>query len=148
MIEKGVNLIIEYIEQILSDIDIIFGKISIDTVKMGEAEHKTLDIMLSNKRFERHFDLGIELQDEAVFYGKLLNTFIEKFADNENIGISKYHIKKCDPANSDFRGIDVSNTNGSYLEFYFCPSNKESSLAIQEYNQKLDDLIQKSNHKF
>ena len=147
MIEQRVNLIIEYIKQILSDSDIIYGKISIDTVEIDEVKYKTLQIALKNKRFERHFNLGIELQDEAVFFKKLLNTFIEKYADSENIGISKYYVKRCDPSNPDFHGIDVSNTNGSYLEFYFCPSNEESRLAIQEYNQKLDDFIQKSRHK-
>ena len=68
MIEQRVNLIIEYIEQILSDSDIIYGKISIDTVEIDEVKYKTLQIALKNKRFERHFNLGIELQDEAVFF--------------------------------------------------------------------------------
>ncbi len=147
MIENGVNLIIEYIEQFLSDSDIIHGKISIDTVEIDEVKYKTLEIALKNKTFERHINLGIKLQDEGVFFKKLLNTFIEKYADSENIGISKYYVKRCDPFNPDFHGIEVYNTKGSQLEFYFCPSNEESRLAIQEYNQKLDDFIQKSRHK-
>ena len=144
MIEERVNLIIEYIEQILSDENRVRGKMEIDTFEKDGEKYKTLDILVRSRGFERHFNLGIKLQDEAEFYRKLLDTFVEKFAESEYIGISEYYFRSSDPFNSNFYGIDLSNTSGSYLGFSLRPSNEDSKLVIQEYNQKLRDLSKNS----
>ena len=148
MIEQRVNLIIDYIEQIMFDNDIVYGDMGTHTIEIDDVKYKSLDIVLKNKPFSRHFNLNIQLSNEATFYKKLLDTFIEKFALSENIGISKYDYRRAEFSGPSFYGIQITNLNGSHLEFYICPSNEESELVIEEYNQKLDDLMHNCDPKY
>ena len=56
MIEQRVNLIIEYIEQILSDNLKIKGTMSINSEEINGVKYKTLNISVPQRNFERHVE--------------------------------------------------------------------------------------------
>ena len=79
IIEERVNLIIEYIEQILSDNLKVKGTMSINSEEINGVKCKTLNISVPQRNFERHFNLGISCQDDIAFFKCLLDTLIEKY---------------------------------------------------------------------
>lgn len=140
MIEERVNLITEYIEQIISDNITKPAKINIDSNYIDGIMYKTLDIEVLEKNFERHFNLDITMDQETEFYKRLLDTFIEKYANSETVGISKYY-NKWGFVGDNFSGIDISSIDGKLIKFSFKATNLESSKVIDEYNKKLFDYI-------
>ena len=140
MIKERVNLIIEYIEQIITDKLIKPAKINIESHRMDGVIYKILDIEVAERNFERHFNLGITVNQETEFYQQLLDTFISRYANSEKIGISKYY-NKWDIVGEGFSGIDISSIGGTVIKFSFKPSNEESSKVIDEYNDRLLDLL-------
>lgn len=135
IINERVNLITEYIEQILNDNN-VHATMNLDINKINDNEFITLDIEVKERNFERHFNLGIPLNNETDFYKLLLNTFIDKYIDSETIGIEKYRDFFGFVGDS-FHGINLSGINGSKIAFSFMPRKEESRVLIDEYNNKI-----------
>ena len=145
IIEEKVNLIIEYIEQILSDNLKIKGTMSINSEEINGVKYKTLNISVPQRNFERHFNLGISYQDEVAFFKCLLNTLTEKYLKSDNIGISKYY-NILSLVGSNFQGIGITSVNGNYLRLCFPPSSKEVFSLIENYDKEIDDYIKEQGH--
>ena len=141
LINERINLILEYIEQILSDNIIVNAKMELGKTMINE-EYITLDIYVTERNFEKHFNLGITSKYENDFYKQLLNTLIDRYLKSDVIGISKYRNVR-GLVGPNFQGINLSNKNGSYLKLCFSPVNKDE--LISEYNNKIDVYMKENN---
>jgi len=147
IIKQRVNLIIEYIEQILADYIVFNSKIEINLENINGNQNLTLNIYVPVRNFERHFNLVISEENDIEFYRYLTNTIIEKFADSETIGISRYYNIRPEFCGEYFNGIDISNLSGSCLKLKFGSSKDEFMKVVDDYNNKIDDYLNLINKK-
>lgn len=140
-IKQRVDLIIEYIEQILSDEMKIKSNIEINREIIDGKKTLVLDIYVPMRNYERHFNLDILEEDEIELLRYLMDNLIEKFMTHSYIGISKYYdIHSAFDENS-FYGIEVTNINGSYIKLSFSSNKKEFREIVAEYDNKIDEYM-------
>lgn len=139
------KLIIEYITQILSDEDKVKGQIDFSFAKIEKEEMCTFEISVSSKKFERHLNTGITLQQSDVLNEQILNDLIENFIDSEEIGITPFFSIKS--TSGRFNGIKCYNLNGSEIHLNFQNGGQRFEVLKAEYNQKLKDYRNQENAK-
>ena len=136
MIENRVNLVIEYIEQILNDN--VDGKIGIYKIEGEPVEG--MSIIVPTNNFERYFNIGIPFVDEEKLFRCLMNTLIERYLKSETFGISKYR-NVISIVGPNFHGIYVSNTKGNHIDLSFRPSDE----LVTSYNSIIDEYARDQN---
>ena len=107
---KRVNLIIEYIEQILLDNKVV-GILTFNSKKINNQNILLLDIEVKPNNFSRYLNLEIESNHSNILYEELLNEIINRYLENENIVLSFYQDIKYF-MESNFSGITITNFNG------------------------------------
>ncbi len=137
-IEEAVGLIIEYIEQILSDDLKETAKMDIDSTKIDGETYKTLEIYVENG-FERHINLGIPAAEEFQFFKKLLETLIARYARSETYGISKY-IDLLSIVGPNFHGLSVTLKNEKFISLSFLPNGINYKELVDSYNKEIDEI--------
>ncbi|MBQ8892056.1 MAG: hypothetical protein IJ068_04245 [Bacilli bacterium] len=149
-IKERVNLIIEYIEQILADNMKIESNIEINREIIDGNKTLVLDIYVPIRNFERHFNLDILEENEIDFYKYFMNILIEKFMKSDFIGITKYYMIRPEFFGNSFSGIDITNISGSCLKLAFGSSKEEFIEHVNSYNTKIDnylDLLRDNNNQ-
>ena len=86
---KRVNLILEYIEQILLDNKVV-GILTFNSKKINNQNILVLDIEVKPNNFSRYLNLEIESNHSNILYEELLNEIINRYLENENITLSFY----------------------------------------------------------
>ena len=136
--KKRINLIIEYITQILNDKDYVNGNIIFST----NANYVTVEISVPNKNFLKSFDL-ISLDYSNLLYTYLLDMIFETFKDNETISISPFcNIREVFVGNR--CEMRLANLTGSSLQLKFKNLGKYTNIFLEkakEYNQKIEQAI-------
>jgi len=112
------KLIIEYIEQILSDNQKVSGNIRLNSHKIDNQNMCTLDIIVPQTNFEKHINLGITSDHADLLYAQLFKDFLTTFLEHETIGISKYYTVKYN-MQENFTGVNAINSNSSELKINF-----------------------------
>ena len=140
-IQRRVNLIIEYIEQILSDNIVIKSKIKISPENIDGKKTLTLNVYVPIRNFEKHFNLDILEENDISFYKYLTDTILNKYMDSETIGISRYYNIRPEFCGEYFNGIDISNLSGSCLKLSFGSNKREFQMVVDEYNNEIDDYV-------
>ena len=113
------RVMIEYLEQILSD-DNISGNMIFSSNKIdGEKEKMcTVDIMLNNGK-ARHLKLGIPSIHSDVFTKQFTSDLVDRFAKDDTMGVSQFSEIKSMPPTSR-RGMDAISINEeSYIVIEF-----------------------------
>ena len=146
-IQRRVNLIIEYIEQILSDNIVIKSKIKISPENIDGKKTLTLNVYVPIRNFEKHFNLDILEENDISFYKYLTDTILNKYMDSETIGISRYYNIRPEFYGDYFNGIDISNLSGSCLKLSFGSNKREFQMVVDEYNNEIDDYIKSLNEE-
>lgn len=132
---KRAELLIEYVNQILSDDKRVSGEIEISSANINNERMCTYEISVPSSNFEKHLTTGITLQQCDVLNGQILNSLVSSFAKEETIGITPYYsIKSMLPLKS---GINIINQIGSIVHISFLAQGKEFESQIEEYNNKL-----------
>ena len=141
---QKVDVILEYIIQILSDKDVVKSSMNFSTSKIDGNNMCTLDIYVPSKKFERHINLGIIGDHKNVIYKELLDRISSTFFDHDTIGVSKFYSIRS--IQGSFDGIDTLNSVGSLNKINMSGIDKSIS---DEYNKKYDDFINEmnGNHK-
>ena len=138
------KLIIEYIEQILSDnnitADMKFSAYKIDNQMMC-----TLSIFVPEKDFEKHLNLGITADHCDILNAQLFKDLLKTFLEHETIGISRYfEMKYFDGEN--FTGI-TANSESSELRMNFMYKGQKFNEIAKEYNDSIDIYVGQINNK-
>lgn len=144
---KRADLIMEYIYQILSDSEVVVGRMNFGTKKIDGQMMEILDIYVPSKGFERHFNLGITSDHNNVLYEELLNRFRDELFSHETIGVTNIHTLKSNF--SSFEGVVARNTTGSKIKIDMLGINEElKSKFSQAYTDFEDSLNkEKDNNK-
>ena len=138
------RVMIEYLEQILSD-DNISGNMIFSSNKIdGEKEKMcTVDIMLNNNT-EKHLNLGIPSVHSNVFTKQFTTDLVDRFAKDDIMGVSPYfEIKSMPPiSRSGMDAMSISKETGKInnhikIDFYYKGQDFDS--IMEEYNKKLKE---------
>ena len=138
------RVMIEYLEQILSD-DNISGNMIFSSNKIdGEKEKMcTVDIMLNNNT-EKHLNLGIPSVNSNVFTKQFTTDLVDRFAKDDIMGVSPYfEIKSMPPiSRSGMDAMSISKETGKInnhikIDFYYKGQDFDS--IMEEYNKKLKE---------
>lgn len=122
--QKRLDLIIDYISQILVYGSDTNGVISIDKNKFDDGNYLILTVSVIKNSYFRWHDLGILAKDGITLYKVVINDILEKFKDfnidfdNNNIYIS-------------------SLVNNNKIDMHFTFTNQKE----KEYFQKQKDLF-------
>lgn len=138
------KLIIEYIDQILSDTLVVNGTMNFSTAKIDNEYRETLDIFVPDLSFEKHLNLEITSQQSLVLFEQLLNDLLDVFLEHETIGVTRYYSIKYGMGRN-FSGIDAVNTNGSRIKINFNCSGGEFAEIIAKYNQRRNEFSSSIN---
>ena len=135
------RVMIEYLEQILSD-DNISGNMIFSSNKVdGEKEKMcTVDIVLNNGK-ERHLNLGIPSIHSDVFTKQFTSDLVDRFAKDDTMGVSPFFEIKSMPTTSR-RGMDAISINeetgkiNNHIKIDFYSIGQDFSSIMKEYNEK------------
>ena len=138
------RVMIEYLEQILSD-DNISGNMIFSSNKVdGEKEKMcTVDIMLNNGK-ERHLNLGIPSIHSDVFTRQFTSDLVDRFAKDDTMGVSPFFEIKSMPPTSR-RGMDAISINeetgkiNNHIKIDFYNKGENFDSIMEEYNKKLKE---------
>lgn len=143
---KRADLIMEYIYQILSDTEVVVGKMNFGSKKIDNQMMETLDIYVPIKDFERHFNLGITSDHNNILYEELLNRFRDELFSNETIGVTQIYTLKSN-VNS-FQGVVAKNAIGSKIKIDMLGISEElKSRFNQAYTDFENSLKDNGNNK-
>ena len=138
------RVMIEYLEQILSD-DNILGNMTFRSSKVEGEDEKmcTVDIMLSNGK-EKHLNLDIPSIHSDIFTRQFTSDLVERFAKDDIMGVSPYfEIKSMPPiSRSGMDAISINKETGKInnhikIDFYYKGQDFDS--IMEEYNKKLKE---------
>lgn len=138
---QRVNLIMEYIEQILSDSDYVTGQINFDL----DRGSLIVEIIVGIKSFYRCFQL-LDQRYDYLFYRYFFGKIYDKFADSTFIELHPLCRIIPEFSNSSGFGIPLSNViTNSQLRLNFRQMTKLGSQAFNEegdiYNKKIEERL-------
>lgn len=140
LVPQRSNLIIEYIERILSEDKKVNGNIRLSSYKIENRTMCTLDIIVPEINLEKHINLGITIDHSDLLYAQLFRDFLKSFLEHETIGVSRYYAIKYDMAEN-FTGIKAINLNGSEIKINFLCSGQKFDELTKEYNSALETYV-------
>lgn len=129
---KRVDLVMEYIEQILNDTKVVKSSMNFTTAKIEGKNMCVLDIFVPAVGFEKHLNLGITSDHINVIYKELLDRISSTLFAHETLGASPFYSMRS--TQGSFDGIDTLNDRGSINKINMYGIDKSIS---DEYNQKL-----------
>ena len=139
---QKVDVIIEYIAQILSDKNKVDSMMNFSTAKIDGNNMSTIDIYVPVKDFERHINLGITSDHLNVIYKEFLDRIPNTFFTHDTIGVSRFYNIRT--SQGQFDGIIASNIIGSKIKINM--SNIDRNIS-EDYNKKYDDFVNNINNK-
>lgn len=141
------KLLMEYIQQILSDSIELTAQIHINTARINQENMCTYDIYVSARNFERHINTGISAQQSHILRTQILSDLIEYFMESETIGITKWEGIKSSNHNMNFDGVMAFNTIGSQIQIDFKVNSNSIKNAVDAYNHQIQMYIDKNESK-
>ena len=128
-----VDLIMNYISQILDNTNKISGIINFNSLKIDGQNVCTLDIYVPNNSFEKHINLEITTDHVDIMFEKFLDRVITDILPHETIGATRfYHLR----SNSNlFDGITIINSIGSEMKVNMYGIDRD---IVNEYNKRYD----------
>ena len=131
---EKVDLIIEYITQMLDDSTKLSASMEFNSAKINGQKMCTLDIYVPIKNFERHLNLDIPKDHQNIILKEFLNRILTTFLSHETIGPTKFYQLRS--SNFLFDGIMIVNTIGSEIKVNMYGIDKQ---IADEYNKEYEE---------
>ena len=131
--KKRVDLIMEYIEQIIGGNDDIYGEMLLTTARVNGERMCTLEILVKEANFERHINLGITIDHINILYKEFLDRVISDIVPSETLGAGKIITNYGKLSTK----LNILNESGGIISIdlpYLSSELKE------EYNNKISEL--------
>lgn len=135
---KKVDVIVEYIMQILEDTSKVSGMMNFSSAKIDGQNMCTMDIYVPFRNFEKHLNLGITSDHYNVLCKEFLDRVITTFLPHETIGATRFYQFR---SNNIFDGVSIVNSIGSEIKVNMYGVDRSIS---NEYNEKYDEYINQS----
>ncbi len=132
------KLMIEYLEQFLTDKEQITGRIEFNRAPIGGQNVCVADLFIPTKNWERHLNLEITIDHCDVLYEQLFSDILSTFLASDTMGVSRYYEIKGMMGHS-FYGISVINILGSRIEVNFLQKGQKFYEITEFYNRKIDE---------
>lgn len=146
---KRVNLIIEYITNILNDDVKVSGDIVFGNAKIGSENMCTVDILVPQKNFERHLNLGIPFNHVDIFHKRLFDQLLVNYLDSDSLGVGRF--VRIYTSNGSFRGLKAVSSSGNVMRINFHSWGSQFQEITKEYNDKIEiyrnNLVSKNNEE-
>src|SRR5699024_11142658 len=138
------RVMIEYLEQILSDdnisVNMIFSSNKID----GEKEKMCTVYIMLNNNTEKHLNLGIPSIYSDIFTKQFTTDLVDRFAKDNIMGVTHFfEIKSMPPISR--RGMDAISINeetgkiNNHIKIDFYSIGQDFYSIMKEYNEKLKE---------
>lgn len=111
------KLLIEYINQILSDEKQVNASVEIQYAKINKELMVTYEIYVPNRNFEKHLNTGITSQQENVLISQILDDLVINYLESDTIQISRFYSIRSFSAN--FDGVSIQGLNGTKISINF-----------------------------
>lgn len=140
------RLLCEYITQILSDEQIVQGKIRIHAIKVNNENVLAFDIIVPNRDFEKYnMNTEISIQQVNVLTGQILNDLLDYYLESETIGCTRYYsIRGGYGMNMD--GVNITNIRGSNIKIDFVCRGDQFDDQVRHYNARIDEYVKQQTH--
>ena len=143
VIDKS-RVMIEYLEQILSD-DNISGNMIFSSNKIdGEKEKMCTVYIMLNNNTEKHLNLGIPSIYSDIFTKQFTTDLVDRFAKDNIMGVTHFfEIKSMPPISR--RGMDAISINeetgkiNNHIKIDFYSIGQDFYSIMKEYNEKLKE---------
>lgn len=143
---ERVKVILEYIRQIMSDEEKVYGNMNFNSRKIDGQNMITLDIYVPIKEFEKHINLGITTDHINVLFKELLTQIEKEIFPDDHLAVTRFYTLKS--MMETFDGIDITNEIGSKIKINMSYINKDLK---EEYNKTHEDFlakyIEENSHK-
>ena len=138
------RVMIEYLEQILSD-DNISGNMIFSSNKIdGEKEKMCTVYIMLNNNTEKHLNLGIPSIYSDIFTKQFTTDLVDRFAKDNIMGVTHFfEIKSMPPISR--RGMDAISINeetgkiNNHIKIDFYSIGQDFYSIMKEYNEKLKE---------
>ena len=137
--EKVSEVVMEYIEQILTDSVKVEGKIEFIPGRIeGYPEKMSLVIIsVPEKGFYKEINSRIPEIHSIAFYSIILEDLIDHFLESESLGVGRfYHVHGM--MGPSFHGLTAASASGNRIHINFPQIGTELNDSIKEYNRKVD----------
>lgn len=134
------KLVIEYITQILSDSEKVNSVMNFWYAKIDGQNMCTLDIYVPETNFEKHLNLGINIDHSLVLYEQILNDFLDTFLEHQTMGVTRYYSIRS--MQNDFSGVDAVNRNGSRIKINFNTTDPDFMNIVSEYTRRYNEFAE------
>lgn len=135
---KVSHVVMEYIDQILTDSIRVNGKIDFVLERVDGYKEPMCVFVISvpQREFNRRINSKIPNVHSDVFYMQLLNDLADSFLNSETIKIGTfYNINGI--MGPTFHGIDVKSLSGNSIKINFRNIGTEIRPYIEEYNNRI-----------
>ena len=132
---KKVDVLVEYIMQILEDTSKVSGMMNFSSAKIDGQNMCTMDIYVPFRNFEKHLNLGITSDHYNVLCKEFLDRVITTFLPHETIGATRFYQFR---SNNIFDGVSIVNSIGSEIKVNMYGVDRSIS---NEYNSLSSNII-------
>ena len=144
--KERVNVIMEYITQILSDDTKLSASMDFSSAKIDGNNMCTLDIYVPYNNFERHISLEITNDHSNVIKKEFLDRVISDIFPSDTLGATKFYKIR---GSESFDGIYIVNNKGSKIKVNM---HRIDNNIMDEYNNKYNEYNEfleanKNKHK-
>lgn len=132
---KNVNVLMEYISQILAVEENVVGHIHILAAKIDNEKRCILEIRISERNYENYWDTEIPSVHSDVINEQVFQCLL-RFLDSETVSISSFYKIEGGLMQS-FSGVQVCNSKSCCLYIHFdCPGSSFPYL-VDDYNTQI-----------
>ena len=138
---QRVDLIMEYINGILSDDGIFNSKINFNHSKINGQIMSILEIRVPHNNFEKNINLGITYDHINELYKQLLDRIVSDILPSDNLGATRFYTIKGDFES--FSGIEIMNINNSKINI----DMPDIELEVKsDYNNNYNAFVASTKH--
>ena len=130
------ELLLGYVVEMLSEYEGVRGEMNFGFGNINNQNNCVVDIEVPEINLKSSLNMEIPMEFVDVFYGELLNGFLETFLEHETMGVSQASI------NDDSFSTSVVNSNGSKVKLNFMSNKLDFSGLVQDYNRRIVDYVQ------
>ena len=135
--KQNSELLIEYINHILSDEEELEGRITIFSSLLEDCK---IDINIPSKNIKNQQKTNILPQYIDILNGQILDSLIDNYMESETMGVTKYYSRN---NNGKGNGINIISNSGSKINIDFACKDEKFEAQIKRYNATLDEYVEK-----
>lgn len=138
------QILIGYLNNILSEDKKLSGKIIIRSVKLDGVSTIVYDISVPEIDLEKHITSEITTDHIDVLTEQILNDLLDTYLEDENLGVSRYFSIRSQMEN--FNGVyAINNLAGTKITINFVCRGEQFDELINQYSRRIDEYVKRES---